>query len=326
MTEPVRKSMPMEDGALSYLEWESGGPTLHFSHANGFNARTYRTLLEPLAERFHIYAGDLRGHGLSTLATPPGFTRGWTVLRDDMIRFLDGLGGGPVLLAGHSIGGVVSLMTAVTRPDLVRALVLVEPVFVPAIAPWLYRLSKILGRKRHVSPDLAARAARRRDIFESVEAMEDSYRGRGAFKGWSDAMLHDYVVGGTVPTEDGKVRLSCAPRVESETFMNTPIAMYRLARKVACPVTLIHGGQSGSTCHAREAAIFAAKKPDTRVVTVPDSGHFLPMEHPEVVRDEIVRMGERVGAGVSFAGEAVRGGHDGRGAIHGQKDSRPRSH
>ena len=292
MTEPVRKSIPMGDGALSYLEWESGEPALHFSHANGFNAQTYGMLLAPLAERFHIYASDLRGHGQSTLATPPGFTKGWTVLRDDMIGFLEALGGGPMLLAGHSIGGVVSLMTAVARPDLVRALVLVEPVFVPAVAPWLYRLSKILGGKRHVSPDLAARAARRRDVFNSVEAMEKSYRGRGAFKGWPDEMLHDYVTGGTVPTDDGKVRLSCAPRVESETFMNTPIAMYRLARKVRCPVTLIHGGQPGSTCHAREAAIFAAKKPGTRVVTVPDSGHFLPMEHPEIVREEIARMAD----------------------------------
>ena len=35
---------------------------LLFVHANGFNARTYRTILGPLAEQFHILAVDLRGH------------------------------------------------------------------------------------------------------------------------------------------------------------------------------------------------------------------------------------------------------------------------
>lgn len=292
MIEPVRKTMPMGDGALSYLEWENTGPALHFAHANGFNAQTYRTLLAPLAGRFHVYASDLRGHGLSTLAAPPGFTKGWTLLRDDMIRFLENLGGGPKILAGHSLGGIISLMTAAKRPDLVRALVLVEPVFVPTLMPLKHRLAKLLRRPGMVSANLAERAAKRRDVFDSVEAMEASYRGRGAFKLWSDEMLHDYVVGGTVPTADGKVRLSCAPRIEAESFRNTPIGMYRLASKVRCPVTLIHGGQPDSTCHAREAAIFARKCPGTRVVSVPDSGHFLPMEHPDLVREEIVRMAD----------------------------------
>lgn len=294
MTEPVRKTMPMGDGVLSYLEWQTPGPALHFAHANGFNAQTYRTLLSPLAERFHVYASDLRGHGLSTLATPPGFTKGWTLLRDDMIGFLENLGGGPKLLAGHSLGGVLSLMAATARPDLVRALVLVEPVFVPARTLWKHRLAKLMRKRGMVSANLAERAAKRRDVFDSVEAMESSYRGRGAFKLWSDEMLHDYVVGGTVPTDDGKIRLSCAPRIEAESFRNTPIGMYRLASKVKCPVTLIHGGRPDSTCHAREAAFFARKCPGTRLVTVPDSGHFLPMEHPDLVRAEVVRMGERV--------------------------------
>jgi lipase len=41
--------------------------------------------------------------------------------------------GQPVDVIGHSFGGTVALRLAVERPDLVRSLVLIEPVFVAAL-------------------------------------------------------------------------------------------------------------------------------------------------------------------------------------------------
>lgn len=294
MRPPVRKTMSMRDGALSYLEWENAGPVLHFAHANGFNAETYKSLLAPLADRFHIYAEDQRGHGFSTLPAPPGFAKGWTVFRDDMTGFLDRLGDGPMLLAGHSLGGTVSLMAAAARPDLVRGLILIEPVFVPALMFWLYRLFAATGLGRPKVVDFVERAAKRRDVFDSAMSAEKAYGGNGAFKSWSGEMVRNYVAGGTLPIEDGRVRLACAPRVEAEGYAGTPGGIYRLAGKVRCPVTLICGENPGSTCRPREAAVFARLKPDTRIVTVAGAGHFLPMERPDIVRGEIVSMAERL--------------------------------
>jgi len=90
MTLPQRKQVAFEDGAFSYLEWEAeaGAPALHFAHATGFNAETYRTLLQPLAGRFHIYAADLRGHGFTTLPADPAAFKGWQSYGEDLARFL----------------------------------------------------------------------------------------------------------------------------------------------------------------------------------------------------------------------------------------------
>ena len=55
MTEPQRRSMPFDDGTISYLEWTdapAGAPLLVFAHANGFNAFTYRSLLARSPEGF----------------------------------------------------------------------------------------------------------------------------------------------------------------------------------------------------------------------------------------------------------------------------------
>ena len=45
------------------------------------------------------------------------------------------------------------------------------------------------------------------------------------------------------------------------------------------------------TARSREVAIVARLKRDARIIEVPGTTHFLPMERPDVVQDEIERMG-----------------------------------
>jgi pimeloyl-ACP methyl ester carboxylesterase len=286
MTQPVRKLAPMSDGAMSQLEWAGRGPLLHFAHATGFNAQTYQSLLQPLSERFHVHASDARGHGLTVLGTAPGMPRGWTVFRDDLLAFLDDIGGKPLILAGHSMGAIVSLMVAVARPELVRGLVLVEPVLVPSMH--LGRLLGLLGI-RGMEPSLADRAAKRRDTFASLDMALAAYRGRGAFKTWPEEMIRDYLEGGmTLDSTTGNAHLTCTPAWEADTFRGTPLGAAKLSRLVKCPVTLIHG--ENGTAPAGEVQRFLSGHPATRVVKVAGASHFLPMERPDIVHEEIGRL------------------------------------
>lgn len=289
MSQPLRESISMPDGAVSLLEWESAGPPLHFAHANGFNAETYRALLQPLSDRFHIFASDARGHGFTTLPTRPGLAKGWRIFRDDLLRLIEKLDAAPIILAGHSMGATASVMAAAHAPDRVRALVLVEPVFMPAMLLQAARAARALGVK-NTEFDLAVRAEKRRAVFASFEAAENAYRGRGAFRSWPHEMVHDYLKGGLLPTDDGRVRLACAPSWEAEDFRETPLGVPRLARFIKCPVTIIHGEGFGSTCRPQEAAQFARAHGNTRVLKISGTGHFLPMERPDVVREEIARL------------------------------------
>src|ERR1700761_2118203 len=165
MSEPQREAMKLWDGEVSYMEWALRAPALLFSHATGFNSQTYRTLLQPLSDRLQIYATDARGHGFTSLPAMPGSAEDWTIYRDDMVRFLDGLDGRPMILAGHSMGATASVLAALHRPDVVRALVLIEPVFMPAQWSWpSIRRRLRLGTEGNI---LAERAEKRRDTFDS---------------------------------------------------------------------------------------------------------------------------------------------------------------
>lgn len=272
----MRRAISFPDGDVSQLAWDGGAdlPLLHFAHANGFNAQTYRGLLTPLAGHLRIAAGDARGHGFTTLPATPGLARGWTVFRDDLRSVIERIAPGGAILAGHSMGATASLMVAAERPDLVRALVLVEPVLVP----------------KHIGPgdnELARRAEKRRDVFPSLDAVWAAYRGRGAFKTWPDETVRDYLEGGLEPFEDG-MRLTCRPAWEAEDFRSTPGGVSELAGRLRCPVTLIHG-ETGSTAGDGEVAIFRDLYPATRVIRQAGASHFLPMEFPDLVRDEILR-------------------------------------
>ncbi len=289
---PERRAIKMWDGEVSYLVWEAANvraPAAHFAHANGFNALTYRTFLDPLARDMRIFASDLRGHGQTTLAANPKGMRSWHIYRDDIMRTLQELDGRPKMLVGHSMGATASLMVALAKPTWVTGLVLVEPVIMPpGYLRWL-KIMRALGLADRVSP-LVAQAKRRRGIWPSREAMFEAYRGRGAFRTWPEEVVRDYIVGGTVDfVDDKQVRLACTPGWEAANYSSNAVDIWSELDGLRCPLTLIVGDKR-STCPDPVVELLIARRPDIRVVKVQGASHFLPMESPGIVQREVRAM------------------------------------
>ncbi|MFM8411601.1 MAG: alpha/beta fold hydrolase [Alphaproteobacteria bacterium] len=114
-------SMRIVEGAAVH---ESGaGPGLVLLHANGGDHRDFEAIAGRLADSFRVHAIDWPGWGESDPAGSPTAT-GYAAL---LPRILERLGGGPFILLGNSVGGFAAIHAAAARPDLVRALVLVDP-------------------------------------------------------------------------------------------------------------------------------------------------------------------------------------------------------
>jgi len=104
---------------LNYAQGPNAGPALVLLHGGSANWQYFEGLLPDLAQRWHVFAPDLRGHGRS------GRTVGHYTLRDyadDVTAFLQRVSG-PASLFGHSLGGMVALMAADQCPDWVNAVV-----------------------------------------------------------------------------------------------------------------------------------------------------------------------------------------------------------
>ena len=107
-----------------YDEHGSGaGEPLVLLHGGMVDARWFEPNLAPLAEHFHVYAVDMRGHGHTPDPEGP-YT--FQALTDDAIAFLEQVVGKPADLLGHSMGAFVLMQVAMQRPDLVNRLVLIS--------------------------------------------------------------------------------------------------------------------------------------------------------------------------------------------------------
>ena len=278
---PVRT--PRGAGEMAVLDF--GDPRrpadLIFVHANGFNARTYRAILQPLAGELRILAPDLRGHGRTTLPLEDAGQRSWRGLRDDLIALIEALDEPPAVLAGHSMGGTVALLAAGEAPALARGLVLFDPVMWGPVGVAMAHLpfARALTAKR---APIAVAAARRRSVFDSRAAAFRAYHDRGAFKGWPDAMLKDYIADGFRDRPDGTVELSCPPEWEALHYAIHAHDPYAALRRFKGPVSIVKA-RRGSTCRIRDVEAFERRYPHARVRKV-DGGHFFPMVNPDEVR------------------------------------------
>jgi pimeloyl-ACP methyl ester carboxylesterase len=105
---------------LNYAEGPAGGEPFVLLHGGSARWQYGGTLLEELADRWHVFAPDLRGHGRSGHVASGYRVRDYV---DDIAEFLTSVVGEPAVLFGHSRGGQVAVMVAAEHTELVRALI-----------------------------------------------------------------------------------------------------------------------------------------------------------------------------------------------------------
>ncbi|MDR5759055.1 alpha/beta hydrolase [Caballeronia sp. LZ035] len=107
------------------IEQGTGEP-LVLIHGVGMQASAWYPQIDALSQDFRVIAVDMPGHGqsdpLDAHATLPQFVQ-WAG------EFIEALDAGPVNLAGHSMGSLIAAGVAVTRPDLVRRVAVLNGVY-----------------------------------------------------------------------------------------------------------------------------------------------------------------------------------------------------
>lgn len=261
-------------------------------HATGFNAITYESILEPLGGQMHAAAIDLRGHGRSKLPANPRKLKSWNKFRDDVIQVLEKTAPDGAVLGGHSMGATVALLVAGKRPDLVRGLVLTDPVLLKKRMTRIYNipLVNMFIQKNALSKG----ALRRRRQFGSPSEAAESLRGRGAFKTWRAPFLDDYVVDGVLRQDDGQYELSCTPEWESAVYnahRYRPWGALRRLRKKRIPIIVLQADKDSTSPSDLDQRVHNVR-PDAAITKVPGTTHFIPMERPYVVRDALKMLYE----------------------------------
>lgn len=123
----VERTHELSNGTrLSYAEGPANGPAVLLIHGQGAAWESYAPVLPDLAKDFHVFAIDVAGHGSSS-RTPGGYDV--HTIGADVAAFMQDVIGEPVILSGHSSGGLISAQVAANAPEQVAAVLFEDPPF-----------------------------------------------------------------------------------------------------------------------------------------------------------------------------------------------------
>lgn len=234
------------------------GPDVVLVHGLGSNADHWLPMARDLARDHHVVLTELPGHGLAEMPHPLTLA----AAARELDRAIAEQCSGPVVLVGHSVGGLVAAAEALDSPSRVRALVLVETALRPQFSAGereglLASLDRdYRGTLREAYVPFGRDSAQGLALFAEAARMDST-------------MLKQWIR--LVVTEDLSDRIGA---------LRVPLLVVLSARSWP-------DSESWSDC-SRELGYSGA--PSAQPVRVPGTGHFVMLDRPHLLAGVIRRF------------------------------------
>lgn len=249
---------------------------IHFAHGNGFPALCYKQMLERLKPEYQYCYVDRLGHD-------PGFpvSENWHNLVAEVIASIERQSSQPVIGLGHSLGGVLTLLAAIERPDIFKAVVLLDSPLIGRFKSNMVMLAKSLGVIDRVTP--AYRTRGRRNYWENYDQLIAYLKTRPLFKTFTQSCLEDYIKYGLELKKDG-FYLRFDRHIEYKIYRTIPHILMKYEGKLKVPAGLIYGDKSAVV--DRMDIRYMQKHFGIKLFHI-NGTHMFPMEYPRVVAKQI---------------------------------------
>ncbi len=256
---------------IHYLDWgTSGKQPLVLLHGIARVAHNFDHLAPHFADRYHVIAVDMRGHGDSAWHPEGAYTvEDYT---SDIEQLVEQMGLRDIVFWGNSTGGRVAQLMAGLHPERVAA------VIVEDVGP---------ERPESVSNQRANRMAQEDAGWETAADLEvwaKKFYGRS-----SDAILSNFVEHGSRRRDrDGRIVWKRDPAI-LKGFV--PTELWGTVRKIRAPIVYILGGASAIVPPETQDEL-RETLPQVEIVTMPGLGHYPSDEKPEefvAIVDEFLR-------------------------------------
>jgi pimeloyl-ACP methyl ester carboxylesterase len=292
------------DGPVRYLDFggPADGPVVVCVHGLGGSAVNWSALAPLLTDRYRMLAPDLAGHGLTRSL---GRGTGVAANRGLLHRFIGSVAGGPVILMGNSMGGMISLLQAAAAPATATGVILLDPAL--PVAPARPDPAVTAMFALYATPLLnhLFLAGRRRQPPEAVVARTLALCCVDAGRVPAGVVAEHVAVARERAgfTDVNRDFLASARSVLATAGRLGGLPYRREIRSVTAPVLLVHG-ERDRLVPVAVARAAARANPAWSLTVLPDAGH---VPHLEVPRETAtVVAGWLDGAGRSAARSAIR--------------------
>jgi pimeloyl-ACP methyl ester carboxylesterase len=288
-----RHTVTTSDGLSLYAEVDEaaegtspGSPTIVFVHGYALNLDCWHFQRLAMRGEHRLVLYDQRSHGRSPRSAPEGCTI--DTLGEDLGQVIEQLApDGPLILVGHSMGGMTILALAQLHPEWFgRRVVGVALVSTCAdgMGDVTFGLPRSMARVLNdVSPTMLLALARAPKLVE---------RGRRVGSGYAFVITQRLAFGGRVPREyvDFTDRMLSSTPVDVLACFYPEFARLDKAQVLRAedwpPTTIICGSRDLFTPVALSRRM-ADAVPTSRLVEIPDAGHLLMIERADEVNGEI---------------------------------------
>ena len=272
MTEVIDELIELRGLRFHYRDWTSqqvNAPDLVLLHGYTGHCRSWDAFANVMTKQYRVLALDQRGHGETAWA--PADQYGTMEMVADLDAFVSALRLERFVLLGLSMGGMVAIAYAGTRPVQLARLVIVD--IAPEIAS---------EGIRNIQQSVA-----RSDVFDSVE---DAFRRARADNPVPPEGHHyDRVRASLMRTDEGKWTYRYDRALRDPGNQRLRLAVEEGWDSVASfnvPTLLIRGEHSPLL--SRDVADkFVSIAKNSQLVEVPGSGHPVPLDKPEGFLDAI---------------------------------------
>ncbi|MCB2211616.1 alpha/beta hydrolase [bacterium] len=261
---------------IGYIDQGNGDQTLLLIHGLGSNAKGWTRNIPVLAEQYRVIAVDLPGYGYSKKDYYP-YSLSWYA--QVLTEFLTELGIADAVFVGHSMGGQISIITALEYPDVVSELVLISPAgvedFTDGEKDWFRTVAV---------PELTEDATVRtidvnlkRNFYDTPPEAEFMITDRIQVRGASDFSDYAYAVAQNIKA---MVNEPTSDRLKNIT---QPTLVLFGRNDGLIPNPYLHGGNTADI-----AALAAEKIPGATVNVFDKTGHFVQFESPDQTNEAIL--------------------------------------
>ena len=260
----VRRFFVTVDGLrqLSGLRWGDGDAEMVLLHGGAQNAHTYDTVALAMTPHSLITI-DLPGHGHSDPSIYPASAIASHAI--DIARALEQLIVPPRPLVGMSLGGLIALLVAHARPDLVNHLVLID------ITPGVNA-----EKARHITDFVNGPTSF--DDFDTLLARTMQHNPTRTESSLRRGILHN-----ALQRADGSWVWRHQQHGTSELEAPDTGDLWEKLSELSMPVTLLRAMGAGSVVDDEDEAEFVRRLPNATIVHVADSGHSVQGDQPLVL-------------------------------------------
>jgi len=250
---------------IDYRDSGGSGPAVVLSHGFLMDQTMFDAQVGVLAPKYRVITWDERGHGDTEYDGEP-FTY-WDSARD-CLGLMDHLGVSRAVLGGMSQGGFLSLRAALTSPERVTALVLIDTA------------------ADNETPEMLAGYRQMVDTWLSVGPVDDLVN-----------IIASIIIGDSKENLKWIAKWKARPKESllhpAGCLLERDDITSRLG-EITCPALVLHGGADTAISMDRAEALRAGLKNAEPVIVIEGAAHASNLTHPHLVNPPLQKFLDRV--------------------------------